>query len=60
MGKGDDVEEVRQIRRGKVVDGLERKQEDFEVCSELDRKPLELLQNRSDVVDGGTMWWMEG
>ena len=28
---GGDVEEVRQIRRGTVVDGLECKQEDFEV-----------------------------
>ena len=52
-GRGGDVEELGQIRRGKVVDGLERKREDFEVYAEFDREPVELLQNRGGVVDGG-------
>ena len=52
-GRGGDVEGFGQIRRGKVVDGLERKQEDFEVYAEFDREPVELLQNRGGVVDGG-------
>ena len=35
------------------MDGLECKQEDFELDTELDREPVELLEDRSDVVDGG-------
>ena len=53
-GRGGAVEEFGQMRRGKVVDGLERKQEDFEVYAEIDQEwPVELLQNRGDLVDGG-------
>ena len=52
-GRGGNVEEFGEIRRGKVMDGLERKQEDFVVNAEFDWEPVELLQNRGDVVDGG-------
>ena len=34
------------------MDGLECKQEDFELNTELNREPVELLEDRSDVVDG--------
>ena len=33
--------------------GLECYQEDFELNTELNREPVELLEERSDVVDGG-------
>ena len=39
--------------RDGIVEGLEHKQEEFEVYSEFDRKPVELLRNRGDVVNGG-------
>lgn len=38
---------------GEVVDGLERQGEDFELNTELNWEPVELLENKSDVVDGG-------
>lgn len=38
---------------GEVVDGLERQGEDSELNTELNWEPVELLENRSDVVDGG-------
>lgn len=40
---GGDVEEIREIRRGKIVDGLKCVQKDFEMYSEFDRKPVEML-----------------
>ena len=36
-----------------VMKGLECKQEDFEVNMEFDGEPVELLQNRGNVVNGG-------
>ena len=38
---------------GEVVDGLKCKQEDLVLYAELDREPVELLKDRSDVVDRG-------
>ena len=38
---------------GEVVDGLECKQEDFELYAVLNREPVELLEDGSDVVDRG-------
>ena len=46
------VDEVRQIWGSKVMDGLKCKQEDFEFEAELNREPVELLEDRGDVVDG--------
>ena len=45
---------------GEAVDGLERKQEDFELNTELNREPVELLEDRSDVVDGGGLSYDAG
>ena len=39
------------VRRGKVMEGVECKQEDFEVYTEFDREPVELLHNRGNVVN---------
>ena len=62
-GGNGTLEEIRQIRGGEVVDGHECKQEDFELYTELNREPVELLQDRSDVVDRGgvsvIMWAAE-
>ena len=52
-GGSGTLEEIRQIRQGEVVNGLECKQEDFELDMELDREPVELLEDRSDVMDEG-------
>ena len=52
-GGSGNMEEVGQIWGGEVVDGLECYQEDFVLNTELDREPVELLEDRSDVVDGG-------
>lgn len=52
-GGGGDMKELRQIRRGKVLDGFECKQKDFEVYAKFHRKPVELLQNRGDMVNEG-------
>ena len=35
------------------MDGLECEQKDFELDTGQDREPVKLLENRSDVVDGG-------
>ena len=53
-GRGGDVEEFGQIRRGKVVDGLERKREDFEVYAE------PVTGSQWSCCRTGVMWWMEG
>lgn len=37
------VEQVRQIWRGKIVDGFESIQKDFELDSKSDREPVKLL-----------------
>ena len=44
-GRGGNEEEFRQVGRGKIMEGLQCKQEDFEVCMEFDWEPGELLQN---------------
>lgn len=46
------MEEVRQIRRGEVMNGFECCQQDLKVNAEFDREPVELLKNRCDMVDG--------
>ena len=52
-GRGGNVEEFGQVGRGKVVEGLECKQEDFEIYTEFHWEPVELLHNRGNVVNGG-------
>ena len=52
-GWSGDVEEVRQIWRGEVVDGLKGVQEQFEFYPMLDREPVELQQDGGDVMVGG-------
>ena len=44
--------EVGQIWGCEVVDGLKGKQEDLEFDTELNREPVELLEDRGDVVGG--------
>ena len=39
------MEEFGKIRRGKVMEGVECKQEDSEVYTEFDWEPVELLHN---------------
>ena len=46
------VDEVGHIWGSEVVDGLKGKQEDSEFETELNREPVELLEDRGDVVDG--------
>lgn len=48
------MKEVRQIWRGKVVNGLEGLQNNFEFNPKLNRKPVELLQNGSYMMDRGS------
>ena len=47
------MEEVGQIGRCKVVEGFESMEEDFEIYTEFNREPVELLQDRGDVMEGG-------
>lgn len=42
-GGGGSVKKVRQIGRGKVVDGFKGVKEDFEIDAEVNWKPVELL-----------------
>lgn len=51
MGRSGDLEEVRQIWWGKVIDGLEGKQEGFLIDSLADWEPVELLQDGGDVLE---------
>lgn len=46
------VREVLGGRLGEVLDGLECMEQDFKGPATFDRKPVELLENRSDVIDG--------
>lgn len=55
VGRSDDVEKVRQIRRGEVMNGSEPIQEEFELYSLFDRKPMEVLQDVGDVVVWGLL-----
>lgn len=43
----------RSDRYGEVVGGFDCVQEDFKLYAELDREPVELLQYRGDVMNGG-------
>lgn len=53
-GGGDDVEEIRQVGRGEVVDGLECVQEEFVCNAVVYGEPVEVLEYGSDVaVRGG-------
>ena len=47
---GDDVQEIRQVGRGKVVDGHVCVQEEFVVDAVFDREPVEVLEDGGDVV----------
>ena len=42
-GGGGSVKEVRQVRRGKVVDGFKSMKKNFKVGTEVNWKPVELL-----------------
>ena len=52
-GGSGTLEEIRQIWGGEVVDGLKCKLENLVLYAKLDREPVELLKDRSDVVDRG-------
>ena len=47
---GGDVQEVRQGGRGEVVDGHECEQEEFVIDAVCYREPVEVLEDRGDVV----------
>ena len=49
-GGSDNVEEIREIGRGQVVDGHECYEEDFENYSEFNWEPVEVLEDRGDMV----------
>lgn len=59
-GGSGNLEEIRQIWGGKIVYGLECKQKDFELDAKLDREPVELLEDRSDVLNGGGLSYDTG
>ena len=42
-GGGGSVKEVRQIGRGEVVNGFKGMEEDFEIDTEMNWKPVQLL-----------------
>lgn len=42
------MDEVRQVGRGKVMNILEYKEEDFELNTEFDQEPVGLLKDRSE------------
>ena len=52
-GGSGNMEEVRQVRRGEVVNSFECKQEDLEFDTMFNGEPVKLLQDGCDVVDGG-------
>ena len=52
-GGSGSVEEVGQIGRCEVMEGFESMEEDFEINTEFNREPVELLQDRGDVMEGG-------
>ena len=47
------MEEIRQVWRGEFVNGLECEQQNLELDTELNREPVELLEDRSDMVSEG-------
>ncbi len=49
-GWSDNVQEVREVRRGKVMDRLVGVQKDFVGDSLIKREPMELLEDGGDVV----------
>ena len=59
--RGDDNgEELRQIRGGKVVDGLECVEKGFKSNSEFDREPVKLLEDGGDMQNFGPVEAYEG
>ena len=48
-----EVEKVREIGGCQVVECLERHDEDFVLDAEVNRKPMQVLENRGNVVGGG-------
>lgn len=52
-GRCGDVDEVRQVWRGEVMDSFVCEEYDFVMYAVCDREPVELLQDRCDVVMGG-------
>lgn len=51
-GRDRDVNKVRKVRGGKVVNGFEGVEEDFVLDAVCDGEPVELLQDGSDVMGG--------
>lgn len=47
------LKEVREVRRGQVMEGLVVKEQEFELYALLNMEPVELLQNGSDVLEQG-------
>ena len=52
-GAGGSGSEIRQYGGARLCLALNVYQEDFELNTELNQEPVELLEDRSDVVDGG-------
>ena len=48
-----EVEKVREIGGCQVVESLERHDEDFVLDAEVNRKPMQVLENGGNVVEGG-------
>ena len=48
-----DMKEIVEVRRGKIVDGLECEEKDLVVDAVFNGEPMELLQDRCYVTDGG-------
>lgn len=46
------MDEVSQVWRVEVMNDLECKEMNFDLNAEFDREPVELMQERSDVMDG--------
>ena len=46
------MEEVREVWGGQVMDGLEGMEQNFKDNAKFDRKPVKLLENRCNVIDG--------
>lgn len=46
------LQKVSEIGRGQVMEGLIGKEEELVLDAELDREPVELLEDRGDVFSG--------
>ena len=48
-----DMEEIGEIQRGEVINGFESEEKDFVGDTDFDGEPVELLQDRCYMTDGG-------